>query len=189
MRRILQIMSNFFWQKVLITGGTILWLVSLYVTSLRMGALVKVTGLDEPDRAPSGTEHIKVDLRDFQSCLGCYYAWNSLSLAGVKGSPQMTRERPSSFMVPTIQFSINSLKPLGGNVKRYLFTSSVEYMSQQKYLRKLLYGKHFSKMISLQGGPSEYVNYKLKHIRLNIIGMPFLLSGLLCLQWWQFRWK
>ena len=38
----------------------------------------------------------------------------------------MTRERPSSFMVPTIQFSINMMEASRRQgVKRYLFTSSV----------------------------------------------------------------
>ena len=47
-------------------------------------------------------------------------------LAGVKGSPAMTSQRPASFFVPTIMMSINMMEAARrNNVKRYLYTSSV----------------------------------------------------------------
>ena len=47
-------------------------------------------------------------------------------LAGVKGSPKMTLERPASFFVPTMQFSLNMMEAARrANVGHYLFTSSV----------------------------------------------------------------
>ena len=47
-------------------------------------------------------------------------------LAGVKGSPKMTAERPASFFVPTLQFSLNMMEAARrSGVTNYLFTSSV----------------------------------------------------------------
>ena len=38
----------------------------------------------------------------------------------------MTNERPASFMVPTIQFSVNMMEAARRNrVERFLFTSSI----------------------------------------------------------------
>ena len=47
-------------------------------------------------------------------------------LAGVKGSPKMTNEKPASFFVPTITFNTNMMEAaFRSEVDKYLFTSSI----------------------------------------------------------------
>lgn len=57
-------------------------------------------------------------------------------LAGIKGSPKMTKERPADFMGPMLQFDTNMiLASQKAGVKRFLYTSSiaVEHPESDKY--------------------------------------------------------
>jgi GDP-L-fucose synthase len=94
---------------------------------VELGATVTVVSLDDPTRAPHGCTFVKADLREFSNCVEvCKNHEIVFQLAGVKGSPLMTRERPASFFVPTIQFSINMMEAARRcGVERFLFTSSV----------------------------------------------------------------
>ncbi|NDC39915.1 MAG: NAD-dependent epimerase/dehydratase family protein, partial [Proteobacteria bacterium] len=76
---------------------------------------------------PAGTKFLRVDLRDFGNCLDVAKDQEIVfHLAGVKGSPKMTAEKPASFFVPTLQFSLNMMEAARRRgVERYLFTSSV----------------------------------------------------------------
>lgn len=91
------------------------------------GAEVTVASLDSPDRAPADTAFRKVDLRSFENCMEVAAGHEIVfNLAGVKGSPKMTAERPASFFVPTLQFSLNMMEASRRvGVKKYLVTSSV----------------------------------------------------------------
>ena len=114
-------------KKVLVTGGTGLIgrpLVDMLVTQ---GADVTIASLDEPSRAPKGIKFVKVDLREFSSCMEvCKDKEIVFQLAGIKGSPQMCAEKPASFMVPTVMFSFNMMEAARRcGVERFLFTSSV----------------------------------------------------------------
>ena len=61
-------------------------------------------------QSPKGAKHLKLDLRDFNNCLSVSEGIDIVfHLAGVKGSPKMTK-RPASFMVPTLQFSLNMME-------------------------------------------------------------------------------
>ena len=91
------------------------------------GAKVQTVSLDIPREIMKGTTHEKVDLRSIENCMkACKGKDIVFHLAGVKGSPKMTKEKPASFMIPTIQFSVNMMEAarLEG-VNDYLFTSSV----------------------------------------------------------------
>src|SRR3989338_8024819 len=114
-------------KKVLVTGGTGLIgrpLVDMLVTQ---GADVTIASLDEPSRAPKGIKFVKVDLREFSSCMEvCKDKEIVFQLAGIKGSPQMCAEKLASFMVPTVMFSFNMMEAARRcGVERFLFTSSV----------------------------------------------------------------
>lgn len=121
-------MTNFYKdKKILVTGGTGLIgrpLVDMLVAS---GADVTIASLDEPSRAPNGVKFIKVDLREFSSCMEvCKGMEIVFQLAGVKGSPKMCAEKPASFLVPTVTFSFNMMEAARRcGVERFLFTSSV----------------------------------------------------------------
>lgn len=120
-------MSFFKNKSVLVTGGT--GMIGQALCKLLVAAEAKVTvaSLDEPERAPTNTSFQKVDLRSFENCQEVAEGHEIVfHLAGVKGSPKMTAERPASFFVPTLQFSLNMMEAARrAGVKNYLFTSSV----------------------------------------------------------------
>jgi len=120
-------MSFFENKKILVTGGTGMIGLSLCKSLVDLGADVTIASLDESSRKPEGTKHIKLDLRSFDNCLEVANGKQIIfHLAGIKGNPKMCMERPASFMVPTIQFSINMMEAARrNNVERYLFTSSI----------------------------------------------------------------
>ena len=120
-------MSFYKGKKVLITGGTGMIGQPLSRMLLESGAEVRTTSLDDSSRAPKGAKHLKLDLRDFNNCLSVSEDIDIVfHLAGVKGSPKMSKERPASLMVPTLQFSMNMMEAARRQgVKHYLFTSSV----------------------------------------------------------------
>jgi GDP-L-fucose synthase len=69
----------------------------------------------------------KHDLRQFTHCLHlCRKADYVFHLAGVKGNPRMTNERPVDFMGPMLQFDTNMiLAAQECGVKKFLYTSSI----------------------------------------------------------------
>jgi len=114
-------------KKVLVTGGTGLIGRPLVDLLIQRGAKVTVVSLDFPKNLPSNIDFRRVDLREFSHCLDiCKGKDIVFQLAGVKGSPAMTKFKPASFFVPTMQFSINMMEAARQcDVERYLFTSSV----------------------------------------------------------------
>ena len=114
-------------KNILVTGGTGLIGRPLVEMLVAQGAKVTIVSLDDPSRAPKGTEFVKADLREFSNCMdACKGKDIVFQLAGVKGSPAMTAKRPASFFVPTITFNTNVMEAARrNNVERYLFTSSV----------------------------------------------------------------
>ena len=74
-----------------------------------------------------------VDLRYFENSLritkGMEYVFH---LAGIKGSPVMTQERPVDFMAPMLQFGTNMITASSENeVKRFLYTSSIAVLNPE----------------------------------------------------------
>ena len=120
-------MSFYNKKKVLVTGGTGMIGQALCTLLLKAGANVTVASLDSPERAHEGTNFRKIDLRSFENCQEVASDHQIVfHLAGVKGSPKMTAERPASFFVPTLQFSLNMMEASRrAGVTHYLFTSSV----------------------------------------------------------------
>jgi GDP-L-fucose synthase len=114
-------------KSVLVTGGTGMIGQALCKLLLDNGADVTVASLDNPERAPSDVKFKQADLRSFDNCMEVAAGHEIVfHLAGVKGSPKMTAERPASFFVPTLQFSLNMMEAARRmGVKHYLFTSSV----------------------------------------------------------------
>lgn len=114
-------------KKVLVTGGTGLIGRPLVELLLAAGAQVTVASLDDPSRAPAQVNFQRIDLREFSACLKiCEGQEIVFQLAGVKGSPAMTAQRPASFFVPTITFNTNMMEAARRcGVQRYLYTSSI----------------------------------------------------------------
>ena len=114
-------------KNILVTGGTGMIGRALLPKLLALGGTVTVASLDNPGDLPENVGFERVDLRDFNNCLSvCEGQDIVFNLVGVKGSPAMTRDKPASFFVPTITFSVNMMEAARrAGVKRYLFTSSV----------------------------------------------------------------
>ncbi len=120
--------SNFYKdKKILVTGGT--GMIGRYLVEMliKEGAKVKIASLDDPSRAHPEAEFLKLDLTYLnkcqEACRGSEYVFH---LAGIKGSPKMTKERPASFFVPTILFNTNMLEAARrSGVAKFLYTSTV----------------------------------------------------------------
>jgi GDP-L-fucose synthase len=113
--------------RVLVTGGTGMIGRPLVNRLQQYGARVRVASLDDPSRCPPHAEFMRVNLMLFDNCAkaceGMDYVFH---LAGIKGSPAMTAQKPASFFVPTILFNTNMMEAAQqAGVKWYLFTSTV----------------------------------------------------------------
>ena len=119
---------NFYKDKnILVTGGTGLIGRPLVKMLIEVGGKVTVASLDDRSRAHPEAKFLKLDLTDINNCLkavrGMDYVFH---LAGIKGSPKMTKERPASFFVPTILFNTNMMEAARrAGVKHYLYTSTI----------------------------------------------------------------
>ncbi len=122
------IKHNFYKGKnILVTGGTGLIGRPLVEMLIEDGSKVRIASLDDRSRAHPEAEFLKLDLTDINNCLkACYGMDFVFHLAGIKGSPKMTMERPASFFVPTILFNTNMMEAARRcGVKHYLYTSTI----------------------------------------------------------------
>ncbi len=73
------------------------------------------------------------DLTYFDRCLEkCKGIDMVFHLAGIKGSPKMTNERPADFFVPMVQFNTNMLEAARRTgVKKFLYTSSIAVLNPE----------------------------------------------------------
>ena len=124
-------------KKVLVTGGS--GMIGRYLVDLLLaeGADVHVVALDD-NVALDGVAYTKADLTEKQACnKACKGMDHVFHLAGVKGSPQVTVERPASFMVPLMQFNLNMMEAAWNNgVEKYLYTSSIGVYQPASILRE-----------------------------------------------------
>lgn len=114
-------------KKILVTGGTGMIGKPLVEMLIDRGANVTIVSLDDPSRAHPKAKFLRLDLTDINNCLkaarGVDFVFH---LAGIKGSPKMTMERPASFFVPTILFNTNMMEAARrSGVKHFLYTSTV----------------------------------------------------------------
>lgn len=120
------ILNSFDKKNALVTGGT--GLIGRQVVKILCdaGANVKVVSLDKikvDDRA----EHILGDLTDFALCKDLAKDMDFVfHIAGIKGSIDITKQKPASFFVPLIMFNTNMLEACRiNNVKKTVYTSSI----------------------------------------------------------------
>ena len=114
-------------KKVLVTGGTGLIGRQLVELLLQAGARVRVASLDDKSRCPEGAEFVRGNLMHWDFCQNIVKNMDYVfHLAGIKGSPVMTREKPASFFVPIISANTNMMEAARqAGVERYLYTSSI----------------------------------------------------------------
>ena len=170
-------MKNFYKnKKVLITGGTGLIGMQLSKILADYGSKVTVVSLDRPTKIDRRIKFIRKDLRYLQNCLDvCNKIDYVFHLAGVKGSPKMTLQKPASFMTPTLLFSINMLEAARQKkVKRYLLTSSIGvYAPSNKLYEDSVWKTYPSKYDYIPGWTKRICElqaeaYKIEHNYNNI---------------------
>ena len=82
-------------------------------------------------------EHIRGDLTDFSFCLDVTAGFDCIfHVAGIKGSVEVTKARPASFLVPLLMFNTNVLEAAKRNkVDRLVYTSSIgAYANAEQFL-------------------------------------------------------
>ena len=113
--------------RIVLTGGTGLIGRPLVKMLIDAGAFVRVVSLDDPSRVDPRAEFVQADLTKFDNCADVCKGMDMVfHLAGIKGSPKMTKEKPASFFVPTILFNTNMMEAarLAG-VQWFLYTSTI----------------------------------------------------------------
>lgn len=114
-------------KKILVTGGTGM-IGRALCNKLVKDNTIFTASLDGNDRkVPYSKEHFQVDLRDpkicNQICKGMDIVFH---LAGIKGSPKLTQNKPATFFVNTSLFNLNMLDAISkSNLDWALYTSSV----------------------------------------------------------------
>ncbi len=130
-------MIDFVGKKVLVTGGT--GLIGRQVVKLLCDAGANVTSVSmDVIIADCRANQLFMNLCSFSNCLkatvGMYYVFH---LAGIKGSPKVTREKPASFFVPMLKINTNVLEACRiNNVKGVVYTSSVGAYPQREILEE-----------------------------------------------------
>ena len=125
-------------KKVLVTGGTGMVGQALVKQLMNKGAIVTIVSLDDPSLGVSGLNFISADLRDFRICLEITKDIDIIfHVAGVKGSPVLTKTQPASFFVPMLQFNTNILEAARlNNVEWTLYTSTVGVYGPAKVFKE-----------------------------------------------------
>lgn len=119
---------NLYNKKVLVTGGTGMVGQPLVDKLVQKGAKVTVVSLDDRSRVKNkDIIFLQQDLRDFNVCIDITKDKDIVfHVAGIKGSPVLTRDKPASFFVPMLQFNTNILEAARvNNIDWTLYTSTV----------------------------------------------------------------
>lgn len=121
----------------LVTGATGLIGRQVVARLLDLGKTVVSVSLDSIS-LPGVTDHIVGDLRDFSLCLDLTKEVDEVyHLAGIKGSLEVTKSRPASFLVPMLQLNTNLLEAAARNrVSRLVYTSSIGAYSGAEIFRE-----------------------------------------------------
>ena len=114
-------------------------------------------------------KYIKADLRYFDKCLEITKNQDVVfNLIGIKGSPQMAINKPSSFLPLQFNFNTNLIEAaVTNNVNDFMYTSSIGVYSPADIFEDDVWETFPHEMIGLLDGQREWVNYKLKLIILS----------------------
>ncbi|MFC1789589.1 NAD-dependent epimerase/dehydratase family protein [Patescibacteria group bacterium] len=132
-----KVLKNFNEKDILVTGGT--GLIGRQVVKLLCdaGGRVKIVSLDDI-KVDNKAEHIFGDLTDFEFCKKITKNVDFVfHLAGIKGSIEVTKEKPSSFFVPLLMMNTNILEASRiNNVEKLVYTSSIGAYSSAEVFKE-----------------------------------------------------
>lgn len=122
----------------LVTGATGLIGRQVVERLLARGKTVVSVSLDEIT-LPGVSSHVVGDLRDFSLCLELTEDVDEVyHLAGIKGSLEVTKSRPASFLAPMLQLNTNVLEACAMNsVARVVYTSSIGAYTDAQIFREV----------------------------------------------------
>jgi GDP-L-fucose synthase len=129
------VLDSFAGARCLVTGGTGLIGREVAYLLAESGAIVRVVSLDKVAVSPK-IEYVYGDLTELNFCLdqtkGMDYVFH---LAGIKGSIEVTKSKPASFLVPLLMFNTNVLEAARRNgVEKLVYTSSIgAYASAEQF--------------------------------------------------------
>ena len=124
--------------RALVTGGSGLIGRQVVKRLAERGYVVKTVSLDDII-VEGSTEHIVGDLTDFDFCRDVIREVDEVfHLAGIKGSLEVTKSRPASFLVPMLQFNTNVLEAARrSGVTSLVYTSSIgAYSSAEVFVEE-----------------------------------------------------
>jgi len=125
-------------ESTLVTGGSGLIGRQVVKKLSQMGKKVTTVSLDEIS-VDGTSRHVVGDLTDFGFCMRIMEEVDSVfHLAGIKGSLEVTKSRPASFLVPMLQFNTNVLEAARrSGVKSLVYTSSIgAYASAEVFVEE-----------------------------------------------------
>lgn len=125
-------------KRVMVTGGSGLIGRQVVKKLAERGLTVITVSLDEIV-VDGSSEHLVGDLTDFDFCENVTRNVDTVfHLAGIKGSLEVTKSRPASFLVPMLQFNTNVLEAARRNgVKSLVYTSSIgAYASAEVFVEE-----------------------------------------------------
>lgn len=131
------VLSDFSGKNCLVTGGTGMIGSEVVRILCDAGSKVKIVSLDDIV-VDKRAEHIKGDLTDISVCKdvtsGMDYVFH---IAGIKGSIEVTKSKPASFLVPLLMFNTNVLEASRANgVKKLVYTSSIGAYSSAEVFKE-----------------------------------------------------
>ncbi len=131
--------KKFFLNKnILVTGGT--GMIGRQLVTKLCDLNSKVTSVSMDDlKLDNRAKYIKIDLTNIDNCNEVTKDIDIVfHVAGIKGSIEVTKSKPASFMVPMLMFNTNILEASRlNNVKNLIFTSSIgAYSSAEIFIEK-----------------------------------------------------
>lgn len=120
------IMGFFTGKRCLVTGGT--GMIGRFVVDKLVSYGADVTSISLDNIQPnSSVKYLNADLSDFGLCLEITKDMDCVfHVAGVKGSVEVTKSKPASFLVPLLQMNTNIIEASRqSGIQHFVYTSTI----------------------------------------------------------------